>query len=833
MASINNLTPTTETEAVNAMLSAIGEAPVQDADAATQADVKMALNILREATREVLNRRWRFNTSHNVKLSPVGTFNHSDGTLLNIFTRPSDLATFELTRRESQAGMDATLRPPREYDSGGTDVFFDRLTGRDGWPQADVTELYIDAVWYLDFEEMPETARRYATVVAARRFQQDTVGAPEQAAFSERDEQMALQGLMQDQAYSPAHAEPDQAGDDELGALNRILAAGGDAQVATLDALSDSAVQALNTLRAVSREVQSRGWRFNSERNYALSGVAHGGGTVFEEPSDLLDYQVSTRADQQGLDVILRNPRTYGGSNRVFADRLAGTDQLTVNTLYIDPVWFLTFSKLPSAAREYVTVVAARRVQAQRGIGEQEAQQRPASLSEQDEALALQSLLRMEGQAAQVFDEGAEATELESLNRMLSAIGQQTVPSLTALTPQAAASLNLLRSTSREVQARGWRFNTEDSFTLSGTAWNAKWVFEEPADLLSYRLTPNENQGALDTVLRKPRVYNGTTSRVFADRRTGSDGLDVDTLNIQPVWFIDFADLPPVAREYVTVVATRKLQARAGMDEKQAQQRPEALSEQDEAFALRALMGAEARPDPVYAEASQEAEIEALNQMLIATRQEPVQSLSVLSGAAARGLNTLRRVSREVQQEGWEFNSELGLELEPASTLVWNDTDGETTTLNVFTPPADLLKWELTRTPEQVSMLVSVRPSKQYSGGGAKVFYDRKLNRDGFDSGTVESLYIDAVRWFKFADLPHTAQTFIVALATRELAQALGVDARVTDEDVVRAYRQLKDDQGKVETHNFLADSFVQDVLGGRQAGSIGVIRDYDSPTFI
>jgi hypothetical protein len=60
---------TTELEAVNTMLSAVGSQPVSSLDAG--AEVAIAKNILRETRREVLSRGWSFNYETEVKLTPV------------------------------------------------------------------------------------------------------------------------------------------------------------------------------------------------------------------------------------------------------------------------------------------------------------------------------------------------------------------------------------------------------------------------------------------------------------------------------------------------------------------------------------------------------------------------------------------------------------------------------------------------------------------------------------------------------------------------------------------------------------------------------------------
>ena len=55
-------TRTTQLEAVNTMLSTIGEAPVNSLTGSLPVDASMAVNILNEVNREVQSAGWKFNT---------------------------------------------------------------------------------------------------------------------------------------------------------------------------------------------------------------------------------------------------------------------------------------------------------------------------------------------------------------------------------------------------------------------------------------------------------------------------------------------------------------------------------------------------------------------------------------------------------------------------------------------------------------------------------------------------------------------------------------------------------------------------------------------------
>lgn len=216
MASINNLAPTTELEAVNAMLSAIGEAPIADVDAATQADADIAISTLREVAREVQANGWRFNTEFGLAIAPTAAgfaWTEPDGyaLLIDIFTPPTGMVAFSVSPLPAQfisqygGYLDIVTRISKQYTAGSPAVkqmvFYDRSRNRDGLPTSENRDfLYIDPVWLLDFETLPETARRYITVVAGRRFAQRVLGDANIIAFQRDDELVALRALAREHA---------------------------------------------------------------------------------------------------------------------------------------------------------------------------------------------------------------------------------------------------------------------------------------------------------------------------------------------------------------------------------------------------------------------------------------------------------------------------------------------------------------------------------------------------------------------------------------------------------------------------------------------------------
>jgi hypothetical protein len=134
----------------------------------------------------------------------------------------------------------------------------------------------------------------------------------------------------------------------ELEAVNELLAVIGESPVSTLsnDGFVD-AVIAKDVLRKVSREVQSRGWSFNTLKNYPLA--VDGSGQI-NLPANTLQYDQSTKHDWQ-FDTIQRGTRVFDKKtfSYIFTDGLEAT-----------LVQFIDFEELPEPARQYITIRAAR-----------------------------------------------------------------------------------------------------------------------------------------------------------------------------------------------------------------------------------------------------------------------------------------------------------------------------------------------------------------------------------------------------------------------------------------------------------------------------------------
>jgi hypothetical protein len=203
----DSIVATTELELVNAMLSTIGEAPLDsstDLDTPATDDVTQAIQIVKRIMRSTLVKKWTFNTELSYRIEPeASTFEYTDadGTLtdVNIFLPPAGLLSFDISIDSDQQGSrypDAIIRSSKQYEvaSKSTLVFYDRYNNRDGFPTTGAEQrdfLLIDPVWSLDFSDLPEIARQYIMTRACRLFQKSVLGAPELHQFTQEDENAA------------------------------------------------------------------------------------------------------------------------------------------------------------------------------------------------------------------------------------------------------------------------------------------------------------------------------------------------------------------------------------------------------------------------------------------------------------------------------------------------------------------------------------------------------------------------------------------------------------------------------------------------------------------
>lgn len=170
-------TRTTELEAVNTILSTIGEAPLNSLTGSLPVDGTVAKNILDEITREVQSQGWHFNTHYKATL-----------------TRNTD-NKIPVATNVVRVELDPNKFSKSSYDVVQRDTFLYNLAENKDTFDTNFDEATI--VYLLPFNEIPEQAKRYITIRSARIFHDRTLGANTLHKFSMEDEQKALSILKQ------------------------------------------------------------------------------------------------------------------------------------------------------------------------------------------------------------------------------------------------------------------------------------------------------------------------------------------------------------------------------------------------------------------------------------------------------------------------------------------------------------------------------------------------------------------------------------------------------------------------------------------------------------
>lgn len=155
---------TSQLEAINAMLAAVGEAPVNQLTGNLPANVQIAVDLLRNTSRKVQARGWNFNTEEEVELSRDG-----DGKI----PLPGNCLDLDITFE------DGTIDPIQMgdflYDKKNHTFVFS-------------SNVKCTIIYFRAWDELNEPARDYIKVKAARIYQDQTVGSESHHQFSQTDE---------------------------------------------------------------------------------------------------------------------------------------------------------------------------------------------------------------------------------------------------------------------------------------------------------------------------------------------------------------------------------------------------------------------------------------------------------------------------------------------------------------------------------------------------------------------------------------------------------------------------------------------------------------------
>lgn len=181
------ITHSTKIEAVNSMLSAVGEAPITNLDE-DLAEAQMAVNMLDVVSREVQSRGWSWNTDRKRKM--------------NISSNGQILIPVNAMKIEAVDGNTGRPDPRKRYVIRDRKLY-DILKRTNKFDDAQ----YLDLVIALDWADLTETGRRYITLDATSRYMVDVLGA-------DADLQQIQQQAQQ--AWIRLHQEEDQISDNNI-----------------------------------------------------------------------------------------------------------------------------------------------------------------------------------------------------------------------------------------------------------------------------------------------------------------------------------------------------------------------------------------------------------------------------------------------------------------------------------------------------------------------------------------------------------------------------------------------------------------------------------------
>ena len=146
------ITGTTQLQAINIMLSEIGEAPVNSISGTNNVDVAVALNILNESAMAVQSQGWNFNSEYDVTYALD---------INGYLVLPTNV--LQADANNDNRFRNLVIRNGKMYDlDNHTDIF--------------TATVPLDIVTVELFEQLPEYARHYITAKAATRFSARFIG---------------------------------------------------------------------------------------------------------------------------------------------------------------------------------------------------------------------------------------------------------------------------------------------------------------------------------------------------------------------------------------------------------------------------------------------------------------------------------------------------------------------------------------------------------------------------------------------------------------------------------------------------------------------------------
>jgi len=150
-------------------------------------------------------------------------------------------------------------------------------------------------------------------------------------------------------------------------------------------------------------------------------------------------------------------------------------------------------------------------------------------------------------------------------------------------------------------------------------------------------------------------------------------------------------------------------------------------------------------------------ELPAVNEILASVGQAPVTTLDQTNPDVAIAYDTLLQVSREIQAEGWSFNTELNYE---------TTTDGN----KQFTIPNNWLQVDLSASDNSYGTKNFVRRNGK--------LYDRYSHKFELTDDPSGEIILDIIWLYDWVDLPIPIQDYIVSRAAAIVSSRIVGDSQ-------------------------------------------------------
>ena len=170
----------TELDAVNQILSSVGQAPVTTLDLQNP-EVFITVNTIREVSKQVQLEGWTFNTERKylLKRNPA----------TKEITVPSNVLSIDGNDEKHINEFDLVVRQGKLYDRLESTYEFD-------------DDIHVDVVWYWDFQYLPPAVQSFITAKAARLCTIKMVGDRDLNTLLEEQEAMCRATLIENECNS-------------------------------------------------------------------------------------------------------------------------------------------------------------------------------------------------------------------------------------------------------------------------------------------------------------------------------------------------------------------------------------------------------------------------------------------------------------------------------------------------------------------------------------------------------------------------------------------------------------------------------------------------------